>query len=470
MSAPQLRDYQHDLIKRLRHTMRSARRVVVQSPTGSGKTVLTAHMIRRAAEKNLRCWFLVHRRELLKQTSDALWLSGVPHGLIAAGRTPTHDLVQVATVQTLVKRLGVVPPPSLLVIDEAHHTAAASYRQIVEHCAGAHIVGLTATPCRTDGRGLDDLFDAIVLGPAVADLMDAGYLARYRVICPPGAVDVSGVHIRGGDYARDEMDAIVGQRSVVAGNVEHYLRFIAPRSCLVYTVSRAHARLVEAAYREAGVDAMYCGGDTPADERNVIVDRFKRGKLPVIVSVDLFSEGLDVPGLHSVQLLRPTKSLALHLQQVGRALRPEAGKEYALILDQTSNSHTHGLPDDERAWTLEGKKRSRKAEPLGPPIRNCPECFALYHATLRECPACGHETEATHRTPEEVEGELVEMSAAEFRAQRHEIGRARTLQELVQVAKKRGKQISWAGILFAARTGKDRAAMIREAYRIARAG
>lgn len=448
----------------------------------SGKTVLTAHMIRTAAARSMSSVFLVHRKELLDQTSGALWRLGVSHGVIAGGRARTKDMVQVATIQTLAKRLGAVEAPRFIIVDEAHHTAAASYRKVLEAWPEAYVVGLTATPCRTDGRGLDDLFDALVPGPTVAWLMERGYLAQYRVICPPGgAVDLDGVRTQGGDYIRAQLEAKTDQASIIGNAVEHYQKYAAGKSCLVYTVTRKHAHHVEEAYRAAGVSAVYCAGDTEAGERRRIIDGFKAGRLPVIVSVDLFGEGLDVPGLFSVQLLRPTASLSLHLQQIGRALRPE-GDKVALILDHVGNvgrlmpdgsfQTKHGLPDEDREWTLEGTRKRKKKGDTGPALRSCPECFAIYRATLRACPACGTAVQMAGRSgPDAVEGELVEVDHALVkRTHRMDVGRAvheaSTLEEMVAVAQRFKYKAAWAAVRWAQKIEEAPEKFYRMAERI----
>jgi superfamily II DNA or RNA helicase len=478
MSAPRLRPYQETLIARVRASLRTHRRSILQSPTGSGKTVLTAHMIRTAAEKGMSATFLVHRRELLEQTSRALRESDVEHGVVAGGRSLTKEIVQIATIQTLARRLDRVQAPNLLIIDEAHHTAAKSYRTVLDAWPDTYVVGLTATPCRTDGRGLDDLFSGIVLGPTVQYLTAQGYLAPYRIIAPPSAIDLSGVHRRGGDFMREELAQAVDRATIVGDAVAHYRKYVQahangrPPTCLVYCVSRAHAHHVEEAYRAEGIDARYCAGDTPEAERRAIVDGFRRGSPPVIVSVDLFGEGLDVPGLFAVQLLRPTESLSLHLQQIGRALRPEAGKEYALILDHVGNSWRHGLPDDSREWSLEGERKGRKAsEETAPSIRVCEHCFAVYRVGLLVCPVCGMAPPASEkrRGPDVVDGELQEIDPEEHRRRRRWEAAAAAregLEALVRHAIKVGHKAAWAGIYHATKTGGDRVASIREAQKL----
>lgn len=447
-----LRPYQEELVEKLRASLRVHRRSCLQSPTGSGKSVLIAHMIGRTAAGGHSAWLVCHRSELLEQLSGTLWAAGVSHGVIASGRVETRDAVQVASVQTLVRRLGRLPPPTLLALDEAHHSTAGTWRKVIDHCKGSLVVGLTATPCRTSGEGLDDIFNDLVPGPSIEWLTEQGYLAPYVLYRPPGGeVDTSDVHTRGGDWATSELEALVDQTTIVGNAVEHYLRMVAPGNCLTYCVSRKHARDVAAAYCAAGVNARYCGGDTPEMERNAIVSGLRRGEPAVVTSVDLFGEGLDVPGLKAVQLLRPTQSLTLFLQQVGRCLRPEPGKDHAIILDHVNNVGRHDLPCAAREWTLVGRKKRRGAQEKGPALRHCPECFAVFRAVLGACPLCGWVPETRERIPEVVDGQLREVDKAAIARERawkrQEEGIVRTTQGfegLVALAIERGYRFGWA--------------------------
>ncbi len=453
-----LRPYQQQSVEDLRAAMRVHRRVLFQSPTASGKSVMIAYMIGESARKGMSSWLVCHRKELLSQLSDTLWEAGVPHGRLAAGEPETADPVQVATIQTLVRRLDRLPSPDVLAYDEVHHIVSPTGMRLVEHCNGSWLIGLTATPTRLDGRGLGDVFTALVLGPSVADLISEGYLSPYRIFAPDHAIDTSGIHSRGGDWAKDELEVLVDQTSIIGDAVAHYQRCVAPGTCLVYCVSRLHARHVTAVYRDAGINAVYVAGDTPKGEREQAIEGFRTGQPPVIVSVDLFGEGLDVPGLNAVQLLRPTQSLGLFIQQIGRGLRVEPGKKALVILDHVGGCWRHGLPDDAREWTLEGRQRRRgKAEPAGPALRHCDACFCIYRATLSECPLCGNPYVPKGRSPEEIEGELKEIEAEEHRRYRKsQQGRARTLEELVEVARDQGKKPGWAGAVWASRQGITR--------------
>lgn len=488
MTPPILRAYQHSMLDKVRAAMRSHKRVLLQSPTGSGKGIVVAFMIGEAAKRGLSAWLFCHRRELTSQLSESLWEAEVPHGRIEAGFPETKDPVQVASIQTLVRRLDRLSPPKLLCADECHHIVSATSRNIVDHCADSWLVGLTATPCRTDGRGLDDIFDALVLGPTVTDLTREGYLCPYRIFAPAEPIDTAGVHTRGGDWAKNELEVLVDQTSITGDAVAHYRKYVFPGTCLVYCVSRLHARHVTAVYRQSGINAVYVAGDTPKAEREQAIEGFRKGQPPVIVSVDLFGEGLDVPGLNAVQLLRPTQSLGLFLQMVGRGLRVEPGKKHLTILDHVGGCWRHGLPDDHRDWTLEGEQRRRgQAEPAGPQLRHCSECFSIFPVDLSACPQCGAEYRINGRLPEEIEGELREIEAEEhrkarqaeiqFRRDRQEEGYAGSqgLEELVALGIKRGYKPGWAPMRWIVRNriGKGTAEFgktFAEARRLAKDG
>jgi superfamily II DNA or RNA helicase len=371
----------------------------------------------------------------------------------------------VASVQTLVRRLDKVDAPDLIVIDEAHRAAASTYQRIVAHVRERNprvkVVGLTASPQRTDGKGLSDLFDTLVYGPSVRWLIDAGYLADYELLAPPSEADVSAVKTRAGDYAKDELEAAVDKPAIIGDAVSHYLRLARGKRCAVFCVSRKHSRHVCEQYLAAGVPAEHVDGETPSAERKAIVARFMAGETLVLCSVELFIEGFDCPGIEVVQMLRPTQSVVVYLQAIGRALRPAPGKAKALILDHVKNWERHGLPDDDREWSLEGRpKGKRKAGEQVPAlsIMQCPApCFAIFKREAGVCPKCGRAVEGGRRELETVDGELEAIDTAALRRERkREQGGARTLEDLVRLGVRRGlkKPSEWAAITQAARAGR----------------
>ena len=462
----QLRDYQLKAISDTREALRRQDSVLLTSPTGSGKTALTVSMMSTAARRGKSSWFLVHRQELLDQTSRALWEQRVEHGMIAAGKTMSRLPVQVASVQTLVRRLHKLPAPDLVVIDEAHRAAASTYQRIISELRGMNpklkVVGLTASPQRTDGKGLDDLFDEIVYGPDVRWLIDNGYLADYKLLAPPSQADVANVKTRAGDYAKDELEEAVDKPAIIGDAVDHYRKLAMGKRCAVFCVSRKHSRHVCEQYMAAGIPAEHVDGETPSAERKAIVARFVAGHTKVLCSVELFIEGFDCPGIEVVQLLRPTQSVVVYLQAIGRALRPAPGKAHALILDHVNNWERHGLPDDDREWSLQGRPKGKKGkqddEPALTTVQCEAPCFAIFRRELGACPQCGKPVVPGGRQElEVVDGELEVIDVETLRRERkREQGQARTLEDLVALGIRRGmnKPAQWACITMAARQGR----------------
>lgn len=437
-----LRDYQDRDVGRLREALRAgAPRVCYVLPTGGGKTVLMAWMARAAAERGKSTFFLVHRQELIRQSSRTFDMMDVAHGLIFKGHTMTRDLVQIASVQTLVRRLERVPRrPDLIVVDEAHHATAGTYRRILEAYPQAKVIGLTATPARTDGTGLADVFSGLVVGPRMAELTERGFLAPYKIFAPPIGIDVSAVKSRAGDFSKEELAEAVDKPTITGDAVRHYLRLAAGKRAIAFCASVKHSEHVAASFRAAGVRAQHFDGGTDDSARERIVRRFADGDIDVLCNVDLVGEGFDVPACEVAILLRPTQSLIMFLQQVGRALRPAPGKEAALILDHAGNTLRHGLPDEEREWTLAGRKKGRRKAEDEPQVqvRQCPQCFAC-HAPAPKCPSCGHVYEINGREVAQVDGQLEEIDPRELRRQRlREQSRANTYELLVELGRARG--------------------------------
>jgi len=472
----QLREYQQDLLDKTRRSLRNNRRVILQAPTGAGKTALTVSMIAGAAAKGIKCLFVVHRHELLAQTSAALWDQGVQHGVVASGRRSSQHPVQVASIQTLDRRIktSTAPDPGLIVVDEAHRSAAATYTRMFDAMPEAYAVGLTATPARTDGQGLDDLYSDIVTGPSVRDLIGMGYLADYRLYAPPGAAPQAKMRVRKGDYVRGDAEEAMDKPAIIGDAVSHYHKACQTEGrrlrAVVFCVGRQHAYHTAEAYREAGIEAMAITGETQTSTRKYGIKAFREGRLDVLVGVDLFIEGLDVPGAELAQLLRPTQSLIVHMQSVGRVLRPKPDGGKALILDHVGNTLWHGLPDDDREWTLKGVKSSGDGEDAPAPKR-CQRCHAVYPAHHPKCPECGESPAPgeAREGPEEVDGELKEVDLEAAREKRRkEIGQARTLDRLVEVALAQGYKPAWAGITYHSRNGGDKGALITQAKQIAK--
>jgi superfamily II DNA or RNA helicase len=418
-------------------------------PTGGGKTIIFSAIAQSAAAKGNRVLILVHRRELIHQASSKLQWIGLKHGIIAAGMPATDAPVQIASVQTLARRLARMDwQPGLIIIDEAHHATAGQWARILDHWPDAYRLGVTATPCRLDGCGLSSAFDAMVLGPSVADLIGAGFLSPARIYAPPVVADLNGIRTRAGDYANDQAAAAMDRPTVTGDAIAHYQRLAPGQQAIAFCCNVKHAVSVCDAFKTAGIAAELLLGGT--QDRDQAVADFAAHRIRVLVTVDVVSEGFDVPAATCAILLRPTQSLGLYLQQVGRVLRPAPGKDAAIILDHVGNVLRHGFPDDPRDWSLDDRMRRTRGTPA-PSVRTCPECFAAFKPAPI-CPVCGAQCQPIKsRKIQQIAGELQELKRTakviefeERHARRSEVGRARTLADLLMVAKNRGYSPGWA--------------------------
>jgi superfamily II DNA or RNA helicase len=449
----QLRDYQQQAIDDLRAAYRNgARAPLLVGPTGMGKTVIIAAILQGIAARGRSAMVLVHRRELIAQTADKLRLAGVQHGIIAAGLPTTDHPIQVASVQTLTRRLGqLATAPDLIVIDEAHHATAGSWKRVMDHWPETLRLGVTATPMRLDGRGLSAAFDRLIFGPSVAGLVNAGFLCPARIYAPPVMADLTGLKRRAGDYATDQAAAAMDRPSVTGDAIAHYQRLAAGQRAIAFCCSIAHAEHVAASFNAANISAGTLLGETR--DRDQLVQRFAAGELQVLVTVDVVSEGFDIPAAGCAILLRPTQSLGLYLQQVGRVLRPAVDKKLAIILDHVGNVHRHGFPDDPRDWSLNDRlRRTAGAGSAAPSVRTCPACFAAFKPAPK-CPCCGAACAPPPRTIRQQDGELKELQREAARQRSAERKKARTLQELIHVGQARGMKnpVGWAKHVYFAR-------------------
>jgi superfamily II DNA or RNA helicase len=449
-----LRPYQEKMIEDTREAFRrGARRPLVVAATGAGKTVFFGFIAQRTAAKGRSVLVLCHRRELIRQASRKLNDAGVPHGIIARGHTATRERVQVASVQTLGRRLGDprYPAPDLIVVDEAHHATAGQWRDVINAYPNARVLGVTATPERLDGKGLGaeagGVFDALVLGPSAGDLIKAGFLSPARVFAPPERPDLSGIRTVGGDYQAGALAEAMQRPKLVGDAIQHYARHALGQPAILFSPSVAHAEAMAEAFRQAGWRAAAASGATPAAERDAAIHGLGTGAVQVLCSCDLISEGLDVPAVAAVILMRPTKSLALYLQQVGRGLRPAPGKQHLVVLDHAGNTFTHGPVDAPREWSLAGREKTKRESEQIEAARQCPACFAV-HAPAAHCPECGHTYTTASREIEHVAGDLTDVTDAlavrwgKHRPLRDVLREARD-EDLPAIAKARGYKPGW---------------------------
>lgn len=451
-----LRDYQVDLIDRTRIALRKHKRVLIQLPTGGGKTALSAAMLGTAAKKGAPSLFVVHRKELIDQTSLTFDQVGILHSYCAAGYhyNPMHPTL-ICGIDTLKNRTDQVLIRKLIVWDECHHIAAAGWKKVQNAFPDAMHIGLSATPERLDGKGLDDHFDDMICGPSVEWLIQNGFLVDYKAYAPM-IPDLSKVGSLAGDFKQDQLAAAMEGNEVAGGMVDSYLKYCPGARCVVFNVNVDIAIKTAAMFNSAGIPAASLDGTSEKDDRKDTIGAFRRGESRVLCNVNLFGEGFDLPAMEAVILGRPTMSEAMHKQQVGRVLRTHPGKLYGIILDHAGNLEKHGLPDDERTWTLAGRDKGAKKGEVS--MYRCPECYHC-HPPAPTCPSCGHsyrpeENGGRPRIIHEVEREMVEIDKEALKkARAREQGMARSVEELVSYAQAQGMKepLKWAAHVWTAR-------------------
>ena len=450
MQMMQLRPYQNKAITDLREAFaKKYKKVLFVLPTGGGKTFTFTWMAKSAQAKGLRVWVLAHRDSLIRQASAAFGQFDIAHGIIKSGYPKTESDVQICSVQTVVNRLDAVAAPDLIIIDEAHHAVAGQWQQVINHYPSAFVLGVTATPCRTDGRGLSDVFDIMIEGPTIQDLIGMGFLVTPELYAPPMKVDLSGVSTSMGDFNKKQVAVAMDRPHITGDAVQHYRDLCDGVPAVAFCINVKHAHNVAAEFRAAGYSAEAIDGTMHIDHINQVLADLGSGKVQIVASCDLISEGTDIPKIGAAILLRPTHSEGLYLQQVGRALRPSEGKDSAIILDHVGNWKRHGLPTDLRDWQLTAKAKKVRKGQTEATIRviNCPKCFNVF-APAPACPCCGHNVKAKVRELQQKEGQLVKITPEQKQQQmkdnRKEEGQCRTLQDWIRLANKRGHKIGWA--------------------------
>lgn len=412
----QLRKYQADCIQGLRDAFKARfHSPLLVSPTGSGKTVMFSYLAGALTANKKRVAIMAHRDELIEQISRTLGMFGVGHGFVTAG-TPydARKMAHVMSVMAAARRLARLLVPDYVIVDECKHCIANStYGKIIAFWRSLNpelkLIGVDATPKRLSGEGLGEMFDTLVMGPTVRELIDLGALCEYRLFAPATQLDLSGVHSLGGDFKKGELAAQVDKPAITGSAVGEYRRRIDGQPSVAFCVSVAHAEHVAEEFRANGYRAVAIDGKMDKGIRREIVRDFGRGAINVLASCDLISEGFDVPGIVGCIGLRPTQSEAMCLQQWGRALRTADGKEFAFIHDHVGNSARHGLPDDPRDWSLMGRRRGAKDGETNPGARQCEKCFAMSPAAAKQCRDCGAPFPIQSRTIEEVAGTLSEI-------------------------------------------------------------
>ena len=610
-------DYQLPAYERARELRRAGhRRILLQMPTGAGKTDLAAFMVQQACGKGARAHFLVHRRELVRQTVLALDRAGIAAGIVAAGFPEDRNSpVQVCSIPSLTKRIHRISIPDLVIFDECfvagtpvdgvpieqvpvgmvvrsfdtenntfcrkpvlrvfkrvptalmrvqigsrtiictpnhkfwttdgwvaasdltenhravirvrndvnfpgtsfirwhsirstevlqstsdgtfggacpdgfvynlevadthtytvdglvvsncHHAPAKTWASLLQYYSdhGATILGLSATPWRLNGQGLRPWFDEMIVGPSTSDLIEKGWLSKYRLFTP-GRLNMDGVHIVAGDYDKAELNERMKSSTVVGDCLTHYQKYVPGKRSLIFTWSIESSIDIARRFNEAGVPAAHIDGTTDPAVRDRAIKMFERGEILALTNVNIAIEGLNIPAVESLHLLRPTASLVLFLQAIGRALRPHPGKEVAYIWDHANNVTRFGLPCEPRDWTLDGEpKEHKKAKrDARASIRICPNCSATFPLTVRICENC-QTVMVQSREIDVADGDLKELGPDEIRRlRRREQGKAGDLEALIRIGRQRGHKYPelWAKHVIRAREEKRQARAMRQ--------
>lgn len=405
----QLRNYQQELINRIRQSLANGhRRIIVQSPPRTGKTVVMAEIARQSTARGNRVCFIIHRKEVLEQAKATFQEQGVDPDLLEAGM-----------VQSLTRHVDTMRSPEVILIDEAHHALAKSYTRILEAFPQAYVLLFTATPVRTGRNQLDQIADDIIIGKSIKELTEQGFLAPFKYYAAKDK-DVDDQKLRRsstGDYVTASIEEAVSHK-IYSHTVDEYLAKASGKQAVVYTYSVEAANHLAGEFNAREITAEAVDATTPTMVRDDAVRRFRDQKLKVLVNVNLFTEGIDLPNVDCVIMVRPTMSLALYMQFSMRCLNPRPGK-VATIIDQVGNWERFGLPDADRDWEVLAKSKASSSKSLkrgGVQVIQCPDCFGVVEREEVEdnsCPLCDYYPLVKKRDYEEQDAELVEIKRSD---------------------------------------------------------
>lgn len=434
------------------------KRPLLVCATGGGKTVMFSYFTQSAINKGNHVLILAHRDELLEQISETLNMFHVKHGYISSGNIYRRDMpAQVGSVMTVVRRLDIIRKPDIIIVDEAHHARKNNtYDKIISYYKDSWVIGVTATPCRLSGEPLNEVFDDLVQGPQTGELIDRGYLCKYKVYAP-FKIDVSKIKTRLGDYSATDLDGAINKKAITGNAVDEYIRLLSGKRAVVFCVSVEHAESVAREFSARGIPSASVDGKMNIWDRKRILAAFRDNRIKVITNCNIITEGFDLKELDAVIMLRPTQSLSLYIQMVGRALRISPGKDMAYIIDHVGNVERHGFPCDEREWSLSGTAKNKDKEVS---VKTCPNCYAVVKSVVKQCAYCDYKFGGSGggRQIEQVDGTLEEVEVKRKIASEKVIEqvKAETLEELYELGVKRGYKHArrWAQHIFNARQAK----------------
>jgi len=417
-----LRKYQIEAVSRLRNAViRGIKKIILALPTGAGKSLIAGQIISNAVSKGNKVLWIVHRRNLVKQMHDVLKkYFDIDAGIIMAGiESETDKLVQLCTIQSYSRRLNLDAlewnkfyiSPEIVIVDECHRSISKSYKSLLKLYKDKIIIGFTATPARADGRGMGELYEEIIDIANIKNLTEQGYLCPIRYFVP-SKIDLDGVKIVMGDYQIKELAEKTIKKKLIGDIVDNWLKCAENRKTIVFCVNVKHSIAICEEFNRRGIPAEHLDAHSTDDERDAVFSKMERGDITVICNVALYQEGLDVPSVSCIVMARPTKSMGLYRQCVGRGLRIENGKENCILMDHGNVIEEHGLLEWPVTWTLDGKRKAW-SKPRRETVKKLVKCIAcgLVFEGRNVCPDCGTQVKAFGQAIETIDAELEELDA-----------------------------------------------------------
>ncbi len=450
----ELRDYQLTAITETYSSFASGSNgVFLCLPTGAGKTVIFTEITKDYVSQHKRVCVVAHREELIKQAGKTINANGMQHGVIKA-RPSTFPLALVQIVSIDSMRVRELPwEPDLIILDEAHLSKANRYNTFLERHQNAQKLLVSATPVRTDGTGFDDLAQELITPATINDLIehpDGPFLVPPKLYTGSRISEgLKSVKKTAGDYNKGALDSFMSSTQLVGDVVESYRKYAPGRKGVVFCVGIKHSKLVTEQFNSYGIKAEHIDGEMNSTDRDGVLDRLRSGETTIVTNASVLCEGWDEPSISYVGLARPTKSLALYIQQAGRGLRicPEQGKKDCVIIDHGNNVDEHGHILEERYWTLTGKGKKKEKKDY----KECQRCFAWMKLSAKTCPECGFTPEVQSRAVEiQEETEFVEVNVKDTDPI------LREYRKLLRFAKARNRKAGWAWFRVVEKFGQER--------------
>ena len=455
-----LRDYQKQAINNIREKFsKGKKKVLLVAPTGSGKTVIASSMLEQAQQRGNFGLFVAHRRELVMQCSKKLADFEIKHGVIMASKSGNAFAdIQVVSIQTFTSRVDnedfVKPNANFIIIDEAHRSTSSSFKKLIAEYPDAFVIGLTATPCRADGKGLGNIYQELIECGNIKDLTAQGYLVPTRIVAPT-IPDLQNIRIVAGDYEKKTLDNRMNTPKLVGDIVSHWIRYGESRPTVVFAVSIKHSKYITNIFRQNGIPAGHIDGEMPEIEREQQLEKLNKGEIKVLSNCMVLTEGWDQPKVSCVIIARPTKSYSLYLQMVGRSLRPAPNKKDTLIIDHSGCVYEHGFPDDVPQWELktskEKERKKKEPQPIEKQPFTCVQCDTVYKPSKEEpaCPNCAFIPTKKEQMILIQQGRLVELPKAKPNAE----DKTNFYAQLIYYAKQKGYKEGWASYTFKEKYG-----------------